>query len=383
MADCFECGSYLTTEDLIKKAIKCSGSKSALVLSGAVLNQVPVISNVAVSSSTDTGFTVTATVDPKGTLTPVLHYGLTGAYGSTVNATEGEISDTGTVTFVVTGLAQNTLYHYKIVAGVSETADATQSTTNVRWILPVTGQTSGTPTAGTLVFSATGDVAITATGDATVSVVRAIDVSVLKLHTVTVNCPNNGSGSIIIADRSKVKSIGRHKESSVPDIDFYSGVNTTMPIISLNINDIPATVEKIRQNIALSVALPVSGTSDFPSILIYLNLVGSNISWTNSNQLPTGMTYIIINSVNVNWTGLSIGNGNVASQLMLSNYRIAKMSSADMVTLLTQLTNRTGTLPATITINDYANYASPPQTVIDAVAALKLAKTITTVNLGA
>ncbi len=41
MADCFECGSYLTPEDLIKKAIKCSGSKSALVLSWTLLNQIP------------------------------------------------------------------------------------------------------------------------------------------------------------------------------------------------------------------------------------------------------------------------------------------------------------------------------------------------------
>ena len=38
MADCFECGSYLTPEDLIKKAIKCSGDKSALVISGALSN---------------------------------------------------------------------------------------------------------------------------------------------------------------------------------------------------------------------------------------------------------------------------------------------------------------------------------------------------------
>jgi len=58
------------------------------------------------------------------------------------------------------------------------------------------------------------------------------------------------------------------------------------------------------------------------------------------------------------------------------------MSSADMVTLLTQLTNRTGTLPATITINDYADYASPPSEVTDAVATLKTTKSITTVNLG-
>lgn len=98
---------------------------------GSGLNQVPIITDIAVSLIGDTGFTVTAPVDPKGTLTPVLHYGLTTAYGSTVNATEGEISAAGTVTFTVTGLRQNTTYHYKIVAGETETEDATQATTNL------------------------------------------------------------------------------------------------------------------------------------------------------------------------------------------------------------------------------------------------------------
>jgi len=42
MADCFSCdGSYFTPEDLISKAVKCSGSKSALVLGGAKLNPFP------------------------------------------------------------------------------------------------------------------------------------------------------------------------------------------------------------------------------------------------------------------------------------------------------------------------------------------------------
>jgi hypothetical protein len=58
------------------------------------------------------------------------------------------------------------------------------------------------------------------------------------------------------------------------------------------------------------------------------------------------------------------------------------MSSADMVTLLTQMTNRTGSLPTTITINDYADYALRPQAVTDAVEALKAAKSITSVVLG-
>ena len=80
---------------------------------------------------------------------------------------------------------------------------------------------------------------------------------------------------------------------------------------------------------------------------------------------------------------MDIGNNGNITSLSLSNYRIAKMSSADMVTLLTQMTNRTGTLPATITINDYADYASPPSQVTTAVATLKSTKSVTTVNLGA
>jgi hypothetical protein len=54
-----------------------------------------------------------------------------------------------------------------------------------------------------------------------------------------------------------------------------------------------------------------------------------------------------------------------------------------MVTILTSLTNRVGNLPSTVTINDYADYASPPAEVTTAVATLKSAKSITTVNLGA
>jgi len=53
-----------------------------------------------------------------------------------------------------------------------------------------------------------------------------------------------------------------------------------------------------------------------------------------------------------------------------------------MVTLLTQMKNRTGSLPATVIINDYEDYASPPSEVTDAVDALKAAKSITTINLG-
>jgi hypothetical protein len=117
----------------------------------------------------------------------------------------------------------------------------------------------------------------------------------------------------------------------------------------------------------------------------FVNLTSLRITGTSvfSGALPTGLTYVNLNGDSINWTGLDIGNnGNITSAMLLLNYRISKMSSADMVTLLTQLTNRTGALPDSITINDYADYASPPSGVTDAVALLKSTKSITTVNLG-
>ena len=125
-------------------------------------------------------------------------------------------------------------------------------------------------------------------------------------------------------------------------------------------------------------------TGALPAVTGFIVLSGAGIIWTYAGAIPVGVTgQLIINSANTNWTGLDIsGSGNL-TVLTLTNYRIAKMSSADMVTLLTSLTNRVGNLPATITINDYADYASPPIEVTNAVATLKTTKSITTVNLGA
>jgi hypothetical protein len=146
----------------------------------------------------------------------------------------------------------------------------------------------------------------------------------------------------------------------------YSGALPT-DITYLNLNG-------ANINWTYSGALPIGIT--------YLLLNGANINWTYTGALPTGITYLFLNGANINWTGLDIGNNGNITNVSLLNYRTEKMSSADMVTLLTQMTNRTGTLPATITINDYADYVAPPQAVTDAVEALKTAKSITTVTLG-
>ena len=120
-----------------------------------------------------------------------------------------------------------------------------------------------------------------------------------------------------------------------------------------------------------------------PTDLTYLYLNGDSTAWTYNGALPTDLTYLRLNGNSIAWTGLDIGDLGNQTTTNLLNYRIAKMSSADMVTLLTQMTNRTGNLPATVTINDYEDWAAPPAPVTAAVDALKLAKGIVTVNLGA
>jgi hypothetical protein len=125
------------------------------------------------------------------------------------------------------------------------------------------------------------------------------------------------------------------------------------------------------------------GTGSLPTGLTYLNLLGASIAWTYNDALPIGLAYLYLEGNSIDYTGLvASGTGNATTWAM-TNYRITKMSSADMITLLTSLTNRVGTLPATITINDYADYAAIPADVTTAVNTLKATKSITTVNLGA
>lgn len=340
-----------------------------------------------------------------------------------------------------------------------------------KWILPIKGRTSGTATAGTIYISCTEDTTPTKTGDVTISVARSADSS-FRRHTITFNCPNNGSGTIVFPDRTKIVSLGNHNGASDPTTNFIYGNENTAPIVELDLNQIPESLQKINLIDEHLLILPTTGNKSLPSGLTYLNLNGYNIAWTYNGALPTGLTYLKlsgnliawtyngalptgiltlflygarlawsyngalptgltyawfntgltvwiyngalptgltyfytngyssawtydgafpagltylgINSQYNNWTGLDIsGSGNLTN-LSLSKFRGSKITSTDLVTLINSITNRVGSVPNTITINDYVDYASPPQTVLDAIVALKAVKTnVTAVNLGA
>lgn len=147
------------------------------------------------------------------------------------------------------------------------------------------------------------------------------------------------------------------------------------------LGQLPSTLLQIR---LMGNLITATLAGAMPSGITYFSITGNLITWVYSGKLPETATIVVLSGNLINYTGLDFSGSTNISELVLTNYRVAKMSSADMVTLLTSLTNRVGNLPATITINDYADYAAVPTEVTDAVAALKVAKpNITTVNLGA
>ena len=124
-------------------------------------------------------------------------------------------------------------------------------------------------------------------------------------------------------------------------------------------------------------------TGALPVNLTYLYLRGDNINWTYTGALPVNLTTLYLYGDNINWTYTTIEGTATINIFDLIKFRTEKLTSAEMVTLLTSMTNKVGGFPSTVTINDYADYTNPPQSVIDAVALLRSTKSITTVNLGA
>ena len=346
-------------------------------------------------------------------------------YISTDNVTfvEKGTVPAGVDTFSATVLTNYTRYYFKVVAyqGTVESLAATADTfTLYAFDLEATGTGAGVSTlrlesSANITLTATGNVKFYDDSGGTTNEGTERTVTSGALRTFFLKC-TSGTGKILVSDNSKLTSVG-----NVDTSGWDSGTNAAK--ITMDVSKISVTTFSIAGNSQLNGgfsesitgSLRVSGnninwtyTGALPSgVSGWLVLSGNNINWTYTGALPSGVsgwlvldganinwTYtgallsgitggLWLSGANINWTGLNVGNGNITA-FNLGNYRIAKMSSDDMVTFLTHLKDRTGSLPNTITINDYADFASPPQSVIDAVAALKVAKpNITTVNLGA
>jgi alpha-tubulin suppressor-like RCC1 family protein/phosphodiesterase/alkaline phosphatase D-like protein len=140
--------STLATGDRFTAVVGGSYYSLALVASPlppVVLPLPPVVTSLAATTVTDTGATLTASVQPNGISTAVtFEYGLTTAYGSTVTATPSPVTGTGdkTASYVLGGLVAGTTYHYRVIAtsvgGTVKGADMTFITSTLATLADLT-----------------------------------------------------------------------------------------------------------------------------------------------------------------------------------------------------------------------------------------------------
>jgi len=324
---------------------------------------------------TDTTATVGATLDCKGLSTVwSIEYGTTNLYGSTKAG--GTTSSNGAVTTGLTGLPTYTLIYWRLKAVNSDGtvySDAQTLTTLFTATLTATGTGAGvtifrlevSEDQTLAITSGTGRFYTDAAGTLGESTTWALTTGAIR--TIYLKAAS-GSSVLNIPKPDRVVKWG----NTVID-GWVSSTNAAS--IGIVVGKLALTELRITGNSVLSGALPAA--------LTFVVFLSNLIVWPYSGAMPTGLTTLYLFGNSIAWTGLDIGNNGNISTLSLLDYRITKMSSPDMITLLTQMTNRTGTLPATVTINDYADFAAPPVGVTNAVTALKAAKSITTVNLGA
>jgi hypothetical protein len=305
--------------------------------------------------------------------------------------TEVVYGDTPVVTFVRTSATQAVTNNVLAIMTLTATGDGSGVSTlamavssNTTFTLTGAGRFY-TDAAGTLNESTTW--AITTGASRTIYIRLASGTSVIKI-------PNRA----LITQLGTTGSDGWTTPVNAPSVSVTIGRFTAMTVLRMTgastlIGALPTGLGTLNLNGAsiawtYNGALPtglgtlvLSGASiawtyngALPTALTYLWLSGASIAWTYNGALPTGLGTLVLSGTSIDYTGLIVaGTGNAAAWSMV-NYRISKMSSPDMITLLTNLKNRVGNLPAAATIGDYADYASPPAGVLTAKADLITAK---------
>jgi hypothetical protein len=309
--------------------------------------------------------------------------GIVGAKSAKTHATEAAAS----AATALTRLNETTTARNETVAARDTTiASAADAATQFGQLLvmTVTGRTSGTPTNGTVTFSTTEDVDVWTTGQAQiVSVTRAND-DVFRVHTVVISCPNNASGFLVIKDAYKIRSLGNHRGALDPNVNFYAGTASTIPVVTINFNNFPTLLQKVNQSADPGNSLESTGNQPLPAGVIYfvirggsgltwvytgglpggllvLSLRGNGIAWAHTGALPEGLRILRLEGNAINWTGTVIGSASApfanVTEFNLANFRNpnSTVTPTELITLLQGLVNRVGTLPSSpvVTIAEY------------------------------
>jgi hypothetical protein len=248
----------------------------------------------------------------------------------------------------------------------------------------------------TLRLQVSADTTVTIVGDAsfysdaagTLDASKTWTITAGALRTIYLKAPSANSSSLIFPDRRLVINIGTSASGG-----WDSGANaarlTFAPSEFMNVIQI-----RMTGNSTIIGALPTVLTylllGDFPvweysgslpTGITYLRLLGADQKWSWNGILPVWLTFLQLSGGFINWTALDVsGSGNITT-FSLINHRLIKMDDGQLISLFDSMRLRTGSLPATVTIGDYLNYAAPPPNVIAARDLMMAAKGVTTVNL--
>ena len=179
------------------------------------------------------------------------------------------------------------------------------------------------------------------------------------LRTIYLKAPS-GSSTLTIPNRFVISQFGNGAASG-----WDSSTNAARLVF---------TAIDLQNLTRLRIAGTSTLTGALPTGLTYLYLFGNSIAWTYSGALPTGLTFLYLLGNSIDYTGANVsGTANITTFTM-SNFRISKMTDAELITLLQSMTNRVGGLPAAAIIGDIANPTSTDAGVLAALSALQAAK---------
>ena len=289
---------------------------------------VPTATTNAANSISTTGATLNGTVNAKNDSTTVtFEYGTTTGYGTSVAATPGTVTGTSatSVSKVLTGLAPNTTYHYRVV-GVNSAGTTTGSnqTFTTSTELPTTDLTdldlSGSPTGYTFASGTYAYNNITVAND--ISVIRVIP---------------TGAGTITV-DGTLVDS-----GNASGAIELTEGIEKTITVVVTESGKSSITyvlkVTRAMTQQAPPTFTPSSGSIIYGSTVTITSTGADAIYYTTDGTIPansvTGTTLAYTNPITIDTAktikAIAVKSGKLDSNVATATY--GQSVSADLTDL--------------------------------------------------
>ena len=362
----------------------------------------PTVVTTAASAITSSGATLNGTVNANGgTATITFDYGLTPAYGTTINGTPASVSGLAVnpVSGIISGLLPNTTYHYRVNgANISGTTNGNDMTFTTLAILPivVTNFASGVgSTTATLNGTVTANNAVTTVTfqyGLTVAYGNTISASPSTVNGMTASAVGANLAGLSINTTYHFRCVGVNVAGIVNGLDQTFITNCVAPVITISgpssacssttgyVYSTDAGMTGYTWNISSGgVITSGAGTN---SITVTWNTTGAQtVSVNYNNQFGCSASSPLVYNVTVNASPvptingstlacLSSTNNTYSTQTGMSGY-IWTVSAGGIITAgqstntITVTWNTTGAKTVTVNYSNASGCFAPSPTVLN------------------